>query len=379
MTLTSSSTGRLPCENNPFMVYDLATVDVTSLLASRLGEHRFHIYAKRMGHLETALLVIFHGVNTAQLLQDPEPVRFERSVFRKKREARGIPSLQKRRGMERDAIPGGSRRQHVQPFRRPAGSPKGKNHEEAFSGESGVNIPDIQNEVVGQAKSRGGRQSLHEKTPGVRPSKETAETLPSDEPKRLDPGWGSHRKNVKERPDQLTRKGNRYVSTDRQLARGKHKLRPRRKLSNARHAPVFETPNELLRHLNERRKRSAAGVNLSETAEPYTRSSDSCQLKNFTVLPLEDLNIPGFISPRYLDIGSCEGECPPILHPSDRVPQYSHITSLLHFRWPNAGWPVPPPSCRPRRFQSFSVMRWVGDDIVIERWVNARVIECGCV
>ena len=360
------------------MIYDLATVDVTSLLAPRLGAQRFHIYAKRMGHLQTAMLVIFNGVNTAQLLRDKEPVRFGRPFFRKRREADVISSLHKRRVTESDVIPGSSGERGDQTSRGPAGA-KGRSHRAAPSGESGRYAPDRHDKLAGKSEARDSTESLHGETPDADSSKTTVETPPSSEPRGFNPGWESRRKDAKQRPSQPLRNSILYALRGRQVGRDRRKMQPRHTLSNAMHAPVFKTPEDLLRHLNGRRKRSAVGANHNDTAEPYTRSPDSCQLKNFTVLPFEDLNIPGFISPRYLDIGSCEGDCPPILQPSDRVPQYSHITSMLHFRWPDAGWPVPAPSCRPRRFQSFSVMRWVGDDIVIERWVNARVIECGCV
>ncbi|KAL8600718.1 hypothetical protein ACOMHN_057307 [Nucella lapillus] len=139
----------------------------------------------------------------------------------------------------------------------------------------------------------------------------------------------------------------------------------------------FQTPAHLQHYLNERRKRSTT-ANRNERLESVTRAPGACERQNFTVLPFYDLNLEGLISPTELEIGKCTGDCPAVVLPSNRVPTYSHLASLLHVHQPNQSWPLPRPSCKPTMYQSFSVIRFVGNRMVYERWHNARVVECTC-
>ncbi|KAK7100123.1 hypothetical protein V1264_023118 [Littorina saxatilis] len=375
-----SDSEALPCENKPFRINNLASIDVTSLLAARLGRHHFYVHVQHLRSVVGVSLIVFNGIDTDALLFNQTPARCKMPASRNRREARA-----------------------------PFFPPKGRNNRrlDRNSSSPGLNVNDDNAEVQQSLKV----QDVRKRSYVVRSMRRSAsiqrlkawrdqsERTTSHNPaiKKLH----SHREDVKRNKEYgepqssgeifepLASNNSTTGSRTRlgQSGGGRRVLREKRALqaghdfhTASQGHSAMQTPSKLKQYLHQRRRRSVE-LSSQESFDVHASPQHSCRVEPLRLTPFDDLNLGDFIAPEILNIGQCGGTCPPILFPNERVTHNSYIMSVLHSRSVGNS-PYPAPSCRPRKYQSFPVYRFLDtyDDVtVLERWRDARVIECGCV
>nr|KAG5696906.1 hypothetical protein BaRGS_015870 [Batillaria attramentaria] len=318
------------------------TFDVTSELKTRQSEDEFSVYLEHMhhAHVEKALLVIFRNIDTEQLLN--------------------------------------ARRSRQRP---PARNPGLQT--EAF---------DVANDIengVGQLEEELIR-SKRQTTSGFRPL--------SSRGKHADVGEGRgrfvasdedvDRSDISEEERRRHRESGREIMLDTvQTSYARYQAARRGTRGEGSRLPSHEFDLDMLAdRLNQvepRLKRQAGEAGQPGDVAGYSRPDTVCQLRPFVLDPYEDLQWFEILRPMYFHLNMCWGGCPPVLpRNGNQTNFYSYLTSLFVSLHPRIAAernpPILPLRCLPRRFEPFSVMLEEMGNIVVKRWHNAKVVECGC-
>ena len=104
----------------------------------------------------------------------------------------------------------------------------------------------------------------------------------------------------------------------------------------------------------------------------------TCKLVHLNISMFDHLQLDGFISGEHINIGACLGACSAPVTFDSRTPNYAELIEIVNKVEPESVNPLSVVRCRPSQLQDFSVMRWINNNIVIQRWPRARVVSCGC-
>ncbi|KAK7483477.1 hypothetical protein BaRGS_00025276 [Batillaria attramentaria] len=306
----------LKCRLAPLNTQGLMTFDVTSKLKTRQSEDGFSVYLEHMhhAHVEKALLVIFRNIDTEQL-------------FNARRSRQRPPALIR------------SKRQTTSGFR-----PLSSRGEHAD---------------VGEGRGR---------------------FVASDED--VDPS------DITEAERRRHRESGREIMLDTvQTSYARYQAARRGTRGEGSRFPFHEFDLDMLAdRLNQvepRLKRQVGEAGQPGDAAGYSRPDNVCQVRPFVLHAEDDLQWYNIIHPTEFILNMCWGDCPPVLPRNGNQSNfYSYLTSLfvsLHPRVAaNRNPPILPLRCLPRRFETFSVMLEELGNYVVQRWHNARVVECGC-
>lgn len=103
---------------------------------------------------------------------------------------------------------------------------------------------------------------------------------------------------------------------------------------------------------------------------PPTDSS-SCQVRSFRT-SFAELNWTSWIiEPSSYEMNFCSGTC----HSNSHLPAYFTMQNILHRRSPEI---IPTLCCKPKRFAPTILLYYDGQNLVLKRQENMRVVECGC-
>jgi hypothetical protein len=103
----------------------------------------------------------------------------------------------------------------------------------------------------------------------------------------------------------------------------------------------------------------------------YPNDPSYCQVRPLRT-SFAELNWTSWIiEPSSYEMNICSGIC----HTNSDMPSYFTMQNLLHQIFPKK---MPTLCCKPKRFSSTILLYYDGPNLILKRYDNMRVIECGC-
>jgi len=125
------------------------------------------------------------------------------------------------------------------------------------------------------------------------------------------------------------------------------------------------------RQISKRIRRDISLINSDDELITYPDNPTSCQVRSYQT-SFVDLNLTSWIvEPSSFEMNICSGKC----QTTSPMSSYLTMLNLLHRISPKE---IPGLCCKPKRFASTILLYYEEQNLVLKRFENMRVIECGC-